>query len=95
MSQFDPSALIPMVVESSGRGERAYDIYSLLLKERIVFLGTPHQGAPLERAGHALQTALGLTPWTAPFVRLGQLRSAGIQDSAMDGTRFFVLNTRW
>ncbi len=33
--------LIPMVVESSGRGERAYDIYSLLLKERIIFLGTP------------------------------------------------------
>ncbi len=32
--------LIPMVIESSGRGERAYDIYSLLLKERIVFLGT-------------------------------------------------------
>lgn len=48
--------------------------------DRIVFLGTPHHGAPLERAGHALQTALGLTPWTAPFVRLGQLRSAGIQD---------------
>ncbi len=38
---FDPRALIPMVIESSGRGERAYDIYSLLLKERIVFLGTP------------------------------------------------------
>lgn len=33
--------LIPMVIESSGRGERAFDIYSLLLKERIVFLGTP------------------------------------------------------
>ncbi len=33
--------LIPMVIESSGRGERAYDIYSLLLKNRIVFLGTP------------------------------------------------------
>ena len=32
--------VIPMVVETSGRGERAYDIYSLLLKERIVFLGT-------------------------------------------------------
>lgn len=48
--------------------------------DRIVFLGTPHHGAPLERAGHALQTVLGLTPWTAPFVRLGQLRSAGIQD---------------
>lgn len=33
-------SVIPMVVESSGRGERAYDIYSLLLKERIIFLGT-------------------------------------------------------
>jgi ATP-dependent Clp protease, protease subunit len=33
--------VIPMVIESSGRGERAYDIYSLLLKERIIFLGTP------------------------------------------------------
>ncbi len=38
-SQFE--SLIPMVVESSGRGERAYDIFSLLLKERIIFLGTP------------------------------------------------------
>ncbi len=36
-----PQNLIPMVIESSGRGERAYDIYSLLLKERIIFLGTP------------------------------------------------------
>jgi len=33
--------VIPMVVESSGRGERAYDIYSLLLRERIIFVGTP------------------------------------------------------
>ncbi|MGD0750822.1 MAG: ATP-dependent Clp protease proteolytic subunit [Anaerolineales bacterium] len=36
----NPKNVIPMVIESSGRGERAYDIYSLLLKERIVFLGT-------------------------------------------------------
>lgn len=35
------TSLIPMVIETTGRGERAYDIYSLLLKERIVFLGTP------------------------------------------------------
>lgn len=41
MESHDPAALIPMVIESSGRGERAYDIYSLLLKERIIFLGTP------------------------------------------------------
>ena len=33
--------LIPMVIESTGRGERAYDIFSLLLRERIVFLGSP------------------------------------------------------
>lgn len=36
-----PEALVPMVIEKSGRHERAYDIYSLLLKNRIVFLGTP------------------------------------------------------
>ena len=36
-----PESLIPMVVESGPRGERGYDIYSLLLKERIIFLGTP------------------------------------------------------
>lgn len=33
--------LIPMVVEKTGRGERAYDIYSRLLKDRIIFIGTP------------------------------------------------------
>ena len=36
-----PQSIIPMVIETSPRGERAFDIYSLLLKERIVFLGTP------------------------------------------------------
>jgi ATP-dependent Clp protease protease subunit len=41
MSLMNPEALIPMVIETTGRGERAYDIYSLLLKERIIFLGTP------------------------------------------------------
>ena len=35
------SFLVPMVVEQTSRGERAYDIYSRLLKERIIFLGTP------------------------------------------------------
>ena len=38
---FSPQNIIPMVIETSPRGERAFDIYSLLLKERIVFLGTP------------------------------------------------------
>ena len=36
-----PQALIPMVIESTGRMERAFDIYSLLLRERIIFLGSP------------------------------------------------------
>jgi ATP-dependent Clp protease protease subunit len=38
---FVPQAMVPMVIETSPRGERAFDIYSLLLKERIIFLGTP------------------------------------------------------
>ena len=35
------NAIVPMVIESTGKGERAYDIYSLLLKERIIFVGSP------------------------------------------------------
>ena len=41
MALTNPSDIIPMVIESGARGERAFDIYSLLLKERIIFLGTP------------------------------------------------------
>jgi ATP-dependent Clp protease, protease subunit len=42
LAHTDPvRSVVPMVIEHNGRGERAYDIYSLLLKERIVFLGTP------------------------------------------------------
>jgi len=37
----DPMNVIPMVIETGARGERAFDIYSLLLRERIIFLGTP------------------------------------------------------
>jgi ATP-dependent Clp protease protease subunit len=39
--EMQPSNLVPFVIESSPRGERTFDIYSLLLKERIVFLGYP------------------------------------------------------
>lgn len=41
MIDHTPQSLIPMVIETTARGERAYDIYSLLLRERIIFLGTP------------------------------------------------------
>lgn len=46
----------------------------------IVFLGTPHHGAPLERAGNRVDTILASTPYTAPFSRLATLRSSGITD---------------
>jgi ATP-dependent Clp protease protease subunit len=41
MNHYDIQSLIPMVIETTGRGERAFDIYSLLLRNRLVFLGTP------------------------------------------------------
>lgn len=47
---------------------------------KLVFLGTPHHGAPLERSGQRLNLLLSLSPYTEPFMRLGQVRSAGITD---------------
>ena len=46
----------------------------------IVFLATPHHGAPLERLGNWLHGLLGLSPYTAAFTRLAKMRSAGITD---------------
>lgn len=46
----------------------------------LVFLGTPHHGAPLERAGNGVDRVLGASRFTAPFARLGLIRSAGVQD---------------
>jgi pimeloyl-ACP methyl ester carboxylesterase len=46
----------------------------------MVFLGTPHHGAPLERAGNWVDLAIGLSPYTAPLTRLGKVRSEGITD---------------
>lgn len=50
------------------------------LLKNIVFLGTPHHGSPLERAGNWVDVILAKAPYTKPFARLGQLRSAGITD---------------
>ena len=50
------------------------------LLKNIVFLGTPHHGAPLERAGNWVDVLLGSTRYSKPFARLAQLRSAGITD---------------
>ncbi len=46
----------------------------------LVFLGTPHFGAPLARAGTWADFVIGISPYTAPFARLGKVRSAGIKD---------------
>jgi len=48
--------------------------------ESLVFLGTPHQGSPLERGGHGLNELLDRLPFATPFGRLGRVRSAGITD---------------
>ncbi len=47
---------------------------------RIAFLGTPHHGAALERGGNWIDLALGASRYSAPFARLGKIRSAGITD---------------
>jgi hypothetical protein len=48
--------------------------------KHLVFLGTPHHGAPLERAGNWIDVLLGSTSYSRPFAKLGQLRSAGVTD---------------
>lgn len=50
------------------------------LLQDLAFLGTPQHGAPLERAGHGADALLASNPFTAPFARLGKIRSAGITD---------------
>ena len=48
--------------------------------QKIVFLGTPHHGAPLERGGNWIDTMLEISPYSKPFSRLGKIRSCGITD---------------
>ena len=47
---------------------------------KLIFLGAPHHGAPLERIGNWVDVILGKTPYAAAFARLGQIRSAGVTD---------------
>lgn len=48
--------------------------------KKLICLGTPHHGAPLERVGHQANMIAGISPYTAPLTRLGKIRSAGVQD---------------
>ena len=60
-------------------GERAGHAWRQGLTH-LVFLGTPHGGAPLEALGHWVDQVLGSNPVTRPFAAIGQIRSAGIND---------------
>ncbi len=61
---------------------------------KLVFIGTPHHGAPLERGGNWVNFAMDLSPYAAPFTRVAKKRSAGITDlrhgSIMDEAPDFV-----
>ena len=60
-------------------GARAGHGWTRLLR-RMVFLGTPHHGAPAERLGNWVTVALATAPFTGPLARLGKIRSAGVTD---------------
>ena len=69
-----------LVARSACEHARLADAPWLDRLRHLVFLGTPHRGAVLERAGKRVDGLLRLSPYTAPFVALGGTRSAGIQD---------------
>lgn len=48
--------------------------------DHVFFIGTPHAGSPVERAGHFFEQSLEFSSWSVPFKRLGMLRSRGITD---------------
>lgn len=83
-----PLESIALVGHSMGglvlRGAQAYGAEAghgwIAALRHLVFLATPHHGAPLERAGQGLHAVLASTPWSAPFTRLRRLHSAGITD---------------
>jgi pimeloyl-ACP methyl ester carboxylesterase len=60
-------------------GEVAGHVWRALLR-RLITLGSPHHGAPLERRVHGIDRILGISSYSVPFRRLGRIRSAGITD---------------
>ncbi|MYH07680.1 MAG: ATP-dependent Clp protease proteolytic subunit [Rhodothermaceae bacterium] len=87
-----PSDIIPMVVETTNRGERAYDIYSLLLRERIIFLGTPidDQIANVIVAGLAIYDTMQLIKADVSTICVGMSASMGtvLLSAGAAGKRF-------
>jgi pimeloyl-ACP methyl ester carboxylesterase len=69
-----------LVIRSAVHHAGQQDMHWPSSLKNIVFLGTPHHGAPLERVGNWLDALMGSSPYTKPFNALGQIRSAGITD---------------
>jgi pimeloyl-ACP methyl ester carboxylesterase len=71
-------------------GEAAHHAWRRALK-KLVCLGTPHHGAPLERGGSWIDLLLGVSRYSAPLARLGKIRSAGVTDLRFGS----VLDEHW
>lgn len=69
-----------LVARSATHLARSDGLAWLKQLRNLVFVGTPHHGAPLERGGNWVDTILGASPYTAAFARLGRIRGAGITD---------------
>lgn len=69
-----------LVVRAASHHAEHYEMKWQQQLRQAAYLGTPHQGAPLERLGEGANRLLGLTPYTRPFMQIGGLRSNGIQD---------------
>ncbi|MGE6759869.1 lipase family alpha/beta hydrolase [Corallococcus interemptor] len=73
-----------LAAERAGHGWRP-------LLRRLVCLGSPHHGSPLERGGSWVDVLLELSPYSAPFARLGRIRGAGVTDLRFGN----VLDAHW
>lgn len=69
-----------LLIRSASHHASATNAAWLARLHQAAYLASPHQGAPLERLGNALNNTLGLTPYSKPFMRLGNIRSQGIRD---------------
>ncbi|WP_421209005.1 esterase/lipase family protein [Aeromonas sp. 602396] len=69
-----------LVIRSACHYAQIHSLRWLKRLRHLIFLGTPHHGAPLESAGHWLEQLLPVTPYSMPFVKLTRIRSKGIRD---------------
>ncbi len=69
-----------LAIRAASHHARQYGLCWQDQLQQAAYLGTPHQGAPLERLGESANRLLSLTPYTRPFMQIGGLRSNGIQD---------------